>query len=157
MQLRPDVLVLGRAEHIFKLPLAPEGVDGVGGGVGPGQGVQPQTAPVNDRLPEGPQQDGAGEPLQNLAGIGRVGKGDVLQDDHVRLNRVQERGQVVQGQEHLVRTDHVLAQGLQKRNGRFKFLLGAFQMEGTHPNGDVCSLKAHFQQTFLVGFMIWGY
>ena len=76
------------AEDVDEGPVV-EGPQGVGGGVGPGQGVEPQAAPVDDGLPQGPEDHRAVESPQDLGHIGGVGKGQILEDDQIRLQRAQ--------------------------------------------------------------------
>ena len=76
-------LLLRGAEDVYEGPIR-EGPQGVGGGVGPSQGVEPQPAPVDDRLPQGPEHHGAAGPPEHLGHVSGVGEGQVLEHDEVR-------------------------------------------------------------------------
>ena len=79
----------GGTKEILKLALAPERRDGVAGGVSARQAVEAQAGAVDDRLPQGPQHNGAGKALEHLAGVSGVGKGDVLQHDEVGVEGIE--------------------------------------------------------------------
>ena len=115
----------------------PEGAQGVGGGVGPGQGVQPQPPPVDDGLRQGPEDHRAVEPPQHLGHIGRVGEGHVLKDDQIRLQRLQKRPQGVHGEERLLRADKVRIKARQQLLRRLESRLGAGHVERRNTDGDV--------------------
>ena len=82
-------VLTGSTEDVLKLALAAECRDGVASGVSARQAVQTQAGAVNDRLPQSPQNDGAGKALEHLAGVSSVGKGDVLQHDEVRVQGIE--------------------------------------------------------------------
>ncbi len=129
-------ILLRGAEDVYEGPIR-EGPQGVGGGVGPSQGVEPQPAPVDDRLPQGPEHHGAAGPPEHLGHIGGVGEGQVLEHDEVRGKGIEIRPQGVQGQEFLLGADEVAVHGLQGGRGALEGVLGALHMEGGDPHRHV--------------------
>ena len=130
-------------ENVLKLLRSPEGGDGIGSGIRAGQAVEAKPCAVDHRLPQGPENDRTVKALQHLAGVGRIGKGDVLKNDKLRLDGVQILLQISDGQQHLLRYHAVLAQALQHGNRLVKLVLGTLQMEGTDTHRNVCNLKSH--------------
>ena len=146
----------GSAEDVLELALAAEGGDGVACGVGARQAVEAQAGAVDDRLPQGPQDDGAAKALEHLAGVGGIGEGDVLQHDEVGGERVEVSVQILDGQQHLLGHHAVRRQALEHGNGFFKLVLCAFQMEGADADGHIRYLKSHNRLLLLMTlFVFW--
>ena len=145
-------VLTGSTEDVLKLALAAECRDGVASGVSARQAVQTQAGAVNDRLPQSPQDDGAGKALEHLAGVSSVGKGDVLQHDEVRVQGIEVSIQVPDGQQHLLGHGAVRIQALEHGNRLFKLILCALQMERTDANGHISYLKTHNQLLLLLLF-----
>ena len=142
----------GGTKDILKLALAPERRDGVAGGVSARQAVEAQAGAVDDRLPQGPQHNGAGKALEHLAGVSGVGKGDVLQHDKVWVEGIEVCVQIVDGQQHFLGHGAVRIQALEHGNGFFKLILCALQMERTNTDGHISYLKTHNQLLLLLLF-----
>ena len=143
-------VLTGGTKDVLKLALAAECRDGVASGVSARQAVQTQAGAVNDRLPQGPQDDGAGKALEHLAGVSSVGKGDVLQHDEVRVEGIEVCVQIVDGQQHFLGHGAVRIQAFEHGNGFFKLILCALQMERTDTNGHISYLKTHNQLLLLL-------
>ena len=144
----------GGTKEIFKLALAPERRDGVAGGVSARQAVEAQAGTVDDRLPQGPQHNGAGKALEHLAGVSGVGKGDVLQHDEVGVEGIEVCVQIVDGQQHFLGHGAVCIQALEHGNGFFKLILCALQMKRTNTDGHISYLESHNQLLLLLLFTL---
>ena len=131
----------------------PEGPQSVGGGVGSGEGVQPQAASVDDGLPQGPEDQRTVEAPQDLRHIRRIGKGQVLEDDQVRLQGLQIGPQGVHRKKLVLRADKVRVKALQQFTGTGKGLIRAGHMEGADAHGDIDGSKGFHRWVSFSNYM----
>ena len=89
----------------------------VGGRVCPCQRVETEAAAVNNGLAQRPQQERAGETTENFRHIGSIGKGQILEDNQIRMNAVQISTKIIDTQQHLLRTHKTTVNLFQKAAG----------------------------------------
>ena len=117
--------------------------EGVGGGVGTGQGVQAETAPVNDRLAQRPEQHGAVEAAQHLRHICGVGKGQILKYNQVRIQPIQKSTQLIQCQQHFLRAYNLRVNAAQHSAGTLELILCSFQVISGYPHRNINGTERH--------------
>ncbi len=129
-------LLIRRAEEIFKAAVVKR-AQRVRRAVSAGQRIETQPSPVDHGLAQRPEQHGAVKAAQHLGHIGGVGKGQILEHDQIRAERVEIRAQIVEIQQHLIRHRKALVNAFEQRHGGVKLRLRALQMEGRHADRDI--------------------
>ena len=105
-----DFFFVRRPVDVFERFLS-ELTDRVRRRIGASQRVQPQPSPIDHRLPQGPEKDRRVlKAVQHFGRVCRVRERDVLQDDEVRIDRIEKCVQLVDGKKHFLRHSRIVGQ-----------------------------------------------
>ena len=137
-----DGLLLGSTEAPVEGAAVKRG-ESVGSGVGAGQRIETETSAVDDGLAKRPEQHRAVIAAQHLGHVSGVGKGQILEDDQIRVQTVEISAQLVKREQHLVRADKVGIHSAQHGAGALEMVLGGFQMIGGDTHRDIDRTEAH--------------